>query len=140
MASLRHFRNRMGEERGMALVETAIVLTLLTLLLFGLMEYGWIFHRLQQVNSVARSGARMAVLPDSNSADANAVMATMLGDFDIAGATTTISPADVTAADTGELITVTVEVPVANIQLLGFAGVTLPDTLRTEVTMAREGP
>jgi len=130
----------MGEERGMALVETAIVLTLLTLLLFGLMEYGWIFHRLQQVNSVARSGARMAVLPDSNSADANAVMATMLGDFDIAGATTTISPADVTAADTGELITVTVEVPVANIQLLGFAGVTLPDTLRTEVTMAREGP
>lgn len=131
---------RAGEERGMALVETAIVLTLLTLLLFGLMEYGWIFHRLQQVNNVARSGARMAVLPDSTSGDATAVMTSMLSDFDITGASTTISPADVTTLVSGELITVTVQVPVENIQLLGFAGVTLPDTLRAEVTMAREGP
>ncbi len=133
-------RKRLKEKRGVALLETAIVMLLLIFITFGIMEYGWLFHRIQQMNSCARAGARQAVLPDSTPVavqDSVSVLATGHG---IAGYTLTVSPADIVALGSGELITVTVAVPYDNVKLIGGSLFPMPDPLRASVTMAKEGP
>jgi Flp pilus assembly protein TadG len=50
-------------EKGAELVEFAIVLPLLLLVLFGIIDFGMLFHRYQVVTNAAREGARVAVLP-----------------------------------------------------------------------------
>lgn len=133
---------RIREERGLAVIEMAIVMLLLLLMTFGLMEFGWLFHRIQQINNAARAGAREVVLPDSSTADAIAVVDQMLGDFGISGQTVTVSPGNVQDLESGDLITVTVQVPVSNVELLGLflTDSFLGSTLSTSVTMAKESP
>lgn len=134
----RHFR----EERGLALIEMAIVILLLLLITFGLMEFGWLFHRIQQVNNSARAGARQVVLPDSTAADGVAIIDQMMTDFGIAGHSVTVSPNNVEDLDSGQLITVTVQVPVSSVELTGLflTDGFLGSTLSTSVTMAKESP
>ncbi len=133
---------RFSEERGLALVETAVVILLLLFVTFAMMEFGWIFHRIQQVNNGAREGARIAVLPDRTPADALAAVNTLMTQFRITGATVTITPADTSVLEAGDLVTVNVSVPVRNVMLTGLfldAGF-LGNNLRTSATMARESP
>lgn len=143
MERLNIFKLRgMREERGLALVETAIVILLLLFVTFAMMEYGWIFHRIQQINNGAREGVRQAVLPDNTPGDATAVVDQLMNDFGIAGHTVTVSPADTSELESGDLITVTVEVPVANVELTGLflSQAFLGSTLSTSATMAKESP
>ena len=49
--------------RGLATVETAIVLPLLLLITFGLLEYGWLFLKMHEITNAARHGARLAIRP-----------------------------------------------------------------------------
>ena len=51
----------------------------------------------------------------------------------------TITPGDIVVLGSGELITVTVEVPYENVKLLGGALFPMPSPLRAAVTMAKEG-
>ncbi len=133
-------KRRLKEKRGTALIETAIVMLILLLITFGIMEYGWLFHRIQQMNGIARAGARQAVLPDSTlAAVQNSVLAVANG-HGIYGYTMTITPGDITVLASGELITVTVEVSYDNIQLVGGDLFPMPSPLRASVTMAKEGP
>jgi len=50
------------KEGGVALVEMAIVMPLFILLLFGIMEAGWVFSQQVEVRNAAREGARLAVV------------------------------------------------------------------------------
>lgn len=50
------------QEKGAALVEFALVVTLLMLLVFGIIEFGRILHTQLVVTSAAREGARKAVV------------------------------------------------------------------------------
>ena len=50
---------------GAALVEMAIVIPVLLLLTLGLIEYGWVFYKVSQLNQAARHGVRTAVRPDA---------------------------------------------------------------------------
>ncbi len=133
-------RKRLEEKRGLALVEGSIVMLLLILITFGIMEYSWLFHRIQEMNSIARAGARQAVLPDSTLADVQTAMDTLAVGYGIVGITTTVNPGDITVLTSGELITVTVEVAYTNVELVGGALFPMPDPLRASVTMAKEGP
>jgi len=133
-------RKRLEEKRGLALVEGSIVMLLLILITFGIMEYSWLFHRIQEMNSIARAGARQAVLPDSTLADVQTAMDTLAVGYGIVGITTTVNPGDITVLASGELITVTVEVAYTNVELVGGALFPMPDPLRASVTMAKEGP
>jgi Flp pilus assembly protein TadG len=54
-------RKRQGVRRGAAVVETALVLPLMLLFLFGIMEYGRYILCLQVVTNAARDGCRYAV-------------------------------------------------------------------------------
>ena len=122
------------EKRGLALIESAIVMLLLILITFGIMEYSWLFHRIQEMNSMARAGVRQAVLPDSTLGDVQNTVNTLATGYGIAGYTMTLNPGDITVLDTGELVTVTVEVAYSNIQLVGGSLFPMPDPLRASVT------
>ncbi|RME40035.1 MAG: pilus assembly protein, partial [Planctomycetota bacterium] len=54
-------RNR--RRRAAAVVEFAVVLPLLLTILFGIIEYGWVFMVRQTLQSAAREGCRIAVMP-----------------------------------------------------------------------------
>jgi len=133
---------KLRDERGLALVETAIVILLLLFVTFAMMEFGWLFHRIQQINNGAREGARVAVLPDRTAADAIATVNGLMADFGIVGATVTVTPADTSALESGDLITVDVVVPVSNVMLTGIFLETgfLANNLSTSATMAKESP
>lgn len=51
--------------RGAAVVEMAIVAPLLLTLVFGIIEFGWVFMAYQTITNAAREGARTAVLQGS---------------------------------------------------------------------------
>ena len=54
-------KHRRAERRGGAVVETALVLPIVLLFLFGIMEYGRYILALQVVTNAAREGCRYAV-------------------------------------------------------------------------------
>jgi len=132
---------KLKEKSGLATVETSLVLTLLILLTFGIMEYGWMFFRVQQVTNAARIGARAAVLADSTNASAQARIDSTMGDWGMgsSGYTVTFSD-DTTALDTGRLLSVAVSVYYENIDLLGMSLIPTPSVLQSSATMAKEGP
>ena len=53
------------QRRGAAIVEFAVVLPLLLTLLFGIIDFGWVFLVRQTLTNAAREGARVAVLRTS---------------------------------------------------------------------------
>jgi len=54
-------RQRAASERGAALVEFAIVLPLLLILLFGVIDFGFLINRNTMINNAAREGGREAM-------------------------------------------------------------------------------
>ena len=135
--------SRSQHRKGLALIETAIVLPVLLLLSFGVLEYGWMFTKSGQITNAARHGARVGARADATSADVRASVASMmsragLGD---SGYTVTISPPDVDALEPGAALAVRVQVaPYSTIGLTGFPLVPVPNSLGTEAVMAKEGP
>ena len=128
--------------RGLSLVEAALVLPIVVMLTFALIEYGWLFLQAQQLSNAARHGARLAVLPDTTTQHVNDQIATMLADAGLgdSGYTVQITPADVTLAESGETVTVSVTVTYANIGLARMGWIPLPSEVGGAVTMAKEGP
>ena len=55
-------RLRARRFRGMAMVETVIVLPLLLMVLFAIVELGIVFGRWQALSNAAREGARLAIV------------------------------------------------------------------------------
>ena len=55
--------------RGTAIVEFAVVLPLLLVLLFGIIDFGWVFMIRQTLTNAAREGCRIAVLKTASDAD-----------------------------------------------------------------------
>ncbi len=62
-------------ESGQTLVEFALIASLLFLILFGIIEFGRIFHAYLVVTSAAREGARKAAVTGDSAAIANAIQA-----------------------------------------------------------------
>lgn len=56
---------RLRNEHGGAAVEFAVVLPLLVLILFGIVEYGFIFYNKQVITNASREGARFGIVAGS---------------------------------------------------------------------------
>ena len=82
---------RRTRERGAALVEFAVVLPLFVVLIFGVMEAGWLFAQQVEIRNAAREGARLAVV-DWGTAAAVAGETCNRADLSGAGATVTVTP------------------------------------------------
>lgn len=50
------------KENGQATVEFALVLPILILLIFGIMDFGWLFYNKLEINNASREGARYAAI------------------------------------------------------------------------------
>ena len=137
--------------RGVAAVEMAVVLPLLLLVTFGLMEYGWLFLKAQQVANAARQGARYAALPSVTTVSQVKLFCKPLlpdpNKYNDANSITVEGDLNTSGDPNG--VTVTVTVPYEDVKLFGsFLGKLLdpngaslvPAQLRSSVTMVKEGP
>lgn len=112
------------DDRAQALVEMALVLTILLLLLAGIIEFGRVFSAQLIVSHASREGARLGVInPDDTVIAARAKDAA--GALDTTKVTVTISAS---SRERGEQLTVQVEYPVAII--MPFIGSILPNPYR----------
>jgi len=128
--------------RGVATVEMALVLPLLLMLTFGMIEYGWMFLKSQQVTNAARQGARIAARADATTIDTVTSIATTMEDAGLAasGYQVNVTPGDVASLESGQLLTVAVSVPYGNVRLLAMPLIPTPGSLQASTTMAKEGP
>src|SRR4051794_33706781 len=99
---------RLARARGMALIEAAIVMPLIFLLVFGVIEYGWLFLKAQQISNACRQGARVGIRPSSDAATITSAVQSALrvNGLDTSGYTLTITPSDPTTLAAGAALTV----------------------------------
>jgi uncharacterized membrane protein len=127
--------------RGMAAIESALVLPLVLLLTLGLCEYGWLFLKQQQISQAAHAGARAGAIADGTAATVTATVQARMTDAGIPqGAyTVTLIPADPTQLVRGEPFAVEISVPYAGIAIVRATLIPTPASLRGRSTLAREG-
>jgi len=103
--------------RGVAVVEFAVVLPLLLTVLFGIIEYGWVFMVRQTLQTAAREGVRVGVLATSVEPYINVIdrVADVMGPTGIS--TYQIQMTHATPGDPVE--TVSLSVPYADVSLIG---------------------
>lgn len=122
--------------RGAAVVEFAVVLPLLLTILFGIIEYGWVFMVRQTLQTAAREGTRIAILQTST-APYTAALNRVADIMHPTGLTYSVSMTHATTAVPVETITVTV--PFADVSLMGgFFGAHTND-LGGSCSMRKEG-
>jgi hypothetical protein len=123
--------------RGAAVVEFAVVLPLLLTILFGIIEYGWVFMVRQTLQTAAREGCRLAVLQTTTTPYTN-VLDRVAQVMEPTGLTTyTVT---MTHATTGNPIeTVEVEVPYDDVSLMGGFFGTHSYDLGGTCSMRKEG-
>ncbi len=110
-------RKRDGKRnRAAAVVEFAVVLPLLLTILFGIIEYGWIFMVRQTLQTAAREGCRVAVLQSSTAPYAN-VTSRVTTIMAPTGLGFTVNMTHANAGDPIESVEVTV--PYADVSLMG---------------------
>lgn len=68
----RRSRPTLASERGAELIEMVVVTPLLLLLLFGIVDFGFMFQRYVVLTNAAMEGARVGVLPTYTLANAQA--------------------------------------------------------------------
>ena len=153
-SNLTHRRNMIGStrgarhgRRGAALVELAIVMPILCLLTLGLMEYGWVFMKISQINQAARHGVRIAVRPNSTTEEINSAVASLMTQAGIKAADYTLTYGTNVAGNNGIIdppvgdpIKLRISVNYDKLTLTGTGLVPLPSTLQGYGAMAKEGP
>ena len=125
---------------GTVLVEAALVFPILILLTFGLLEYGWLFLRMETITNAARRGVRVAVAPDATNADVLSAVNGMMTDAGLGGSgyTVNVSSIDVEA---GQAVSVHIIVPdYDSISLTGSPLIPVPGQIERRVAMVKEGP
>lgn len=129
-------RGRRDRRRGTAIVEFAVVLPLLLLLLFGIIEFGWLFMVRQTLVNAAREGCRVAVLKTSTNADVAARIEEVMQPFGPSG----VGSWSYTASNISDAVQwIRVTMPFEAVALTG--AYVLPDgfQLEGECSMRKEG-
>jgi Flp pilus assembly protein TadG len=130
------------ERRGVAVVEFAVVASLLFLLVLGILEFGRAMMVLEMLNNAARNGARVGSLNGSATSDVNTAVTNALAGAGFSGVTTNVqvngAAADANTAVTGDAVTVTVQVPYNNVTWLSTPVFLSGKTLGSMVVMRRE--
>ena len=128
----RKWRNRRWAA---AAVEMAIVTPILLTMLFGIIEYGWVFTVRQALTTAAREGARTAALPGSTVSEVEQRISDYLTPL---GLSTYSS--DVTCDDEGAPVgEVRVEIPYADVSLVGCYFGSVEGDLFAVCSMKKEG-
>ena len=124
---------------GAAMVEMALVLPVLLILMLGLIEYGWVFVKISQINLAARHGVRVAVRPYATDDDVKtAVKDMMLHHVGLAESKYTLTFTSL-AVEVGQPVTVHITVNYNQLSLTGTGFLPLPDKLQGHGIMVKEG-
>jgi hypothetical protein len=134
MAALKYPRRK---QRGLATLEMALLFPMLMLLVFGVIEYGWLFFKNQQIAAAARSACRYAITTAGTNAGTDAQIDLLMTQAELQSSGYTFDPNNCEVAP-GVFVTVTIRVPYANIDLTGFP-LPKPTELVGTITMAKEG-
>ena len=132
-------QSRLQIRSGAALVELAIALPILLLLTLGLIEYGWVFLRVSQINQAARQGVRAAVRPGATEDSINSNVSSMMNQAGLGSSGYQLTHTDIGVA-VGLPVTVQINVNYGPLSLTGTSLVPLPTQLVGRATMAKEGP
>jgi Flp pilus assembly protein TadG len=124
---------------GAAMVEMAIVLPVLLILTLGLIEYGWVFLKVSQINQAARHGVRAAVRPDATAGIVQSNVSSLMTAAGIKSEDYTLTYTDLYVA-VGQPVTVHISVNYDKLSLTGTGFLPLPDKIQGRGTMAKEGP
>lgn len=122
--------------RGVAVVEMAVITPFVFALLFGIIEFGWLFTVQHTMVNASREGARIGVLQGSDVADVEAQARSFLEPMGLDDAVTV----EITEATVDNpFVTVRLTVPREDVSLVGnffgFVGGTVEGT----TTMRKEG-
>ena len=141
---------RGGRRRGAAAVETAMIMIPLTMLLFGVFEYGRLLMDWNLLNNAAREGCRYALVNNTDPSVASNTQ-TAVTNF-MAGRKSSFTNFTVTVSGThngaatpvnnlvaGDMITVTVSGNYSFMNIIPLVPLIPPFTLSSSVTMACEG-
>jgi Flp pilus assembly protein TadG len=79
---------RLANDRGTALIETALTLPLILLVSVSIFEFGRAYQMVQVLTNAAREGARVAVLPGSTSDQVNSRVLAYLNSGQVPNAST----------------------------------------------------
>jgi Flp pilus assembly protein TadG len=124
--------------RGAAIVEMAIVMSLLLMLTLGMVAFGYIFFRVQRVTYLARHGARVGCRYGADSATVTDALTPFIHPSNEA-----VTDIYIEGTDAGDEVRVTVQATDLDVMHLGsFLLRTGPliDSYTTSVTMPKEGP
>ena len=131
-------RSKLRDKRRMAVaaVEMAIVTPILLTMLFGIIEYGWVFTVRQALVTASREAARTAALPGSTVEDVEARIAEYMDPLAL-----TTHESEVTCDDNDNPTgTVRVSIPYSDITLVGcYFGDTPDGNLYAVCSMRKEG-
>ena len=127
--------------KGIAAVEAAVVFPLLCILVFGVIEYGWMFLKAHQITNAARSACRIAIRPSATNQNVTDRVTALMAIAGIAGETVTTYPADITLDNVGVggIVEVEIVVPWANMAIINFSFLPAPENIQASVIMAKEG-
>jgi Flp pilus assembly protein TadG len=107
------FNKKIGNEKGMAIVEFAMITPILAVLLFGITEFGFAFYRQQIITSSAREAARAGIRasdPQLSGAEVKGKALTYLSNAGLDATEASISVSGA-AGGTGDALTVQVDYP-----------------------------
>lgn len=128
--------NGVDRDRGASLVEFALIAPFLILLLFGIVEFGYLFGEFNDVRHGAREGARVAAV---NAGDNSFLHATTCDAMDLT-TNITVQFTDGATGSIGDVGTVTVQAAPDSLTGLGLIEFFLPNTLTTTVEFRLEQP
>jgi Flp pilus assembly protein TadG len=117
------------------------VFPLLMLFLLGVIEYGWMMLKNQEIKNASRHGARIGVREIVTNAQVNTAVDQMMTAAGMSGSgyTVTLTPTDVSTVAPGNLVKVRIAVPYANVGLTDTPFLPTPTSLIEETTMVKEG-
>lgn len=124
------------KRRAAVAVEMAVVLPLLLTILFGVIEFGWVYTVRQSLTNAAREGARTAALPESTETEIHARIAQYLQPLGL-NSQVTIELTHATEADPTETVHITV--PYSAVTLIGSYFGSTDFNLGATCSMRKEG-
>lgn len=84
---------RRFRRRATALVEFALVAPMLFTILFGIVEYGYVYMVRQTMTNAAREGCRVGILQSTSEADVLSIVDTMMAPTGVSTYATVFTPA-----------------------------------------------
>ena len=139
----RRFR-RTSARRGASVLEFVLVIPILTMLSFGIVDYGYYFYVKNTVQGAAQSGARASISGTALQSDVTTAVSNILtaAGLQNSGYTLTTSPTDITTASVGSTVTVTVRVNWSNVGLhtlsSGYGGISNSKVITGAASMRKE--